>query len=204
MIAFNQFFIEQTQSKTAVFSYGRYNPPTTGHQLLIDKITEVANEKGADAFLIPTHTVDKKKNPLTLDEKIDILQQMSNNIEILRSGKTFVDALKDLQNRGYTSVYQIAGSDRIPEFTNIVNTYNNKPNKAGEIPFSFNNYDIISSGDRDPDSENVEGMSASKLRSFALVGDFNSFEKGMSPSVNQDDKKIIFTLIRKRLIQELK
>jgi len=199
MIAFNQFFTEQTKEKIAVFSYGRYNPPTTGHQLLIDKLIEIAKQTNGDVFLIPTHTVDKKKNPLTLEEKTYVLKEMSKGIEILKSGKTFIEALKDLQNRGYTAVYQIAGSDRIPEFNHIINTYNNKPNKAGEVPFSFAKYEIISSGERDPDSEGVEGISASKLRSLAIAGDFNSFKTGMSPSVNINLKRDIYNIIRKRL-----
>lgn len=199
MITFKQFFTEAVKGKTAVFSYGRYNPPTTGHQLLIDKLTATAKEKQADAFLIPTHTVDKKKNPLSVDEKINILRQMSPGVTVLESGKTLVDALKDLQNRGYTTVYQVAGSDRIPEFTHIRDTYNNKPNKAGEIPFAFQTYEIVSSGDRDPDSEGVEGMSASKLRGFALNNDYNSFKEGMSPAVDDNTKKATFDAIRERL-----
>lgn len=200
MIGFNQFFTEQTKEKVAVFSYGRYNPPTTGHQLLIDKLIATAQEKNATPFLIPTHTVDKKKNPLTLQEKTYVLQEMGRGVEILKTGKTFVDALKDLQNRGYTTIYQIAGSDRIPEFRHIINTYNNKPNKAGEIPFSFANYEIISSGERDPDSEGVEGMSASKVREFAINGNFESFTRGMSPLVNINIKEDIYNIIRKRLV----
>lgn len=199
MITFKQFFTEAVNGKAAVFSYGRYNPPTTGHQLLIDKLTATAKEKGADTFLIPTHTVDKKKNPLNVSEKINILRQMSPGVTVLESGKTLVDALKDLQNRGYTTIYQVAGSDRIPEFTHIRDTYNNKPNKAGEIPFAFETYEIVSSGDRDPDSEGVEGMSASKLRGFALANDFNSFKEGMSSSVDDATKKTVFDIIRERL-----
>lgn len=199
MITFKQFFTEAVKGKTAVFSYGRYNPPTTGHQLLIDKLIATAKEKQADAFLIPTHTIDKKKNPLSVDEKINILRQMSPGVTVLETGKTLVDALKDLQSRGYTTVYQVAGSDRIPEFTHIRDTYNNKPNKAGEIPFAFQAYEIVSSGDRDPDSEGVEGMSASKLRGFALNNDYNSFKEGMSPAVDDNTKKATFDAIRERL-----
>lgn len=199
MIAFSRFFTEQIREKIAVFSYGRYNPPTTGHQLLIDKLIEIAKQTNGDGFLIPTHTVDKKKNPLTLEEKTYVLEEMSKGIKILKSGKTFIEALKDLQSQGYTAVYQIAGSDRIPEFNHIINTYNNKPNKAGEIPFSFAKYEIISSGERDPDSDAIEGMSASKLRSLAIAGDFNSFKIGMSPLVNINLKQDIYNIIRKRL-----
>lgn len=197
--SFRQFFVEATSDKIAVFSYGRYNPPTIGHQLLIDRLIALAKEKNADAFIIPTHTVDKKKNPLTVQEKIPILQKMSPGVEVLNTGKTFVDALKDLQARGYTTVYQLAGSDRIPEFTHIKDTYNNKPNKAGEIPFAFTNYDIVSSGDRDPDSDSVEGMSASKLRALALEGKYDAFAKGMSSLVDDNTKKSVYELIRKRL-----
>jgi hypothetical protein len=199
MKSFRQFFTEAVEGKTAVFSYGRYNPPTTGHQLLINKLAAIANEKQADAFLIPTHTLDKKKNPLNINEKINILQQMAPGIKILETGKTLIEALKDLQAKGYTSIIQVAGSDRIPEFTHIRDAYNNKPNKAGEIPFSFKTYDIASSGDRDPDSDGVEGMSASKLRELALAGNIEEFKQGMSTTVNNDTKTATYNTIRERL-----
>ena len=194
-----ELIFESLQNKTAVFSYGRYNPPTIGHQLLIDKLKTEAEKIHGDAFLIPSHTQDDKKNPLSLEEKINLLKKMAPGVEVLDTGKTLIDALKDLQARGYTNVFQIAGSDRIPEYQIIRDKYNGKPAKDGSIPFDFKTYEIISSGERDPDSDGVEGMSASKVRKFALDGDYESFNRGISPVLGEDEKRLVYNAIRERI-----
>jgi hypothetical protein len=194
-----KLIFESLQSKTAVFSYGRYNPPTIGHQLLIDTLKKEAEKVHGDAFLIPSHTQDSKKNPLSLHEKVNLLKKMAPGVEVLDSGKTLVDALKDLQSRGYTDVIQIAGSDRIPEYQIIRDKYNGKPAKDGNVPFEFRTYEIVSSGERDPDSEGVEGMSASKVRNFALNGDYKSFDHGLSQALNEQEKRSVYNAIRERI-----
>lgn len=194
-----KLIFEALQEKTAVFSYGRYNPPTIGHQLLIDKLKNEAKKVNGDAFLIPSHTQDNKKNPLSLEEKINLLKKMAPGVGVLDTGKTLVGALQDLQSRGYTNVIQIAGSDRIPEYQFIRDKYNGKPAKDGVIPFEFNTYEIVSSGERDPDSEGVEGMSASKVRDFAINGDYDSFNHGISPVLGEQDKRSVYNAIRERI-----
>ena len=193
-----KLFFEQLNS-TAVISYGRYNPPTIGHQKLIDKIKEIGLNNNAKSFIVPSHSQDSNKNPLTLDEKTEILKYMSDGIEILSSGKTLISLLQDLQNQGYKKIIQVAGSDRLPDFKALVEKYNGKPDSKGIIPFSFESYDFVSSGERDPDSEGIEGMSASKVRSFALEGDIESFKKGLSNKLDDSMKEKIYEIIRERI-----
>lgn len=191
-----------SNQKTAVFTYGRFNPPTIGHAKLLKKLAELSKIHNTIGFVIPSHTVNNKKDPLTFDEKSKILHQMiqgEENLTINSHGKTLIDALKELQNRGYTTIYQIAGDDRVSEYQDLVNRLNNKPNKSGEIPFSFKNYIVVSAGIRDPDAEGEEGMSASKLRRFAINGDLESFLNGMSNLVDKQTKINTYTLIRARL-----
>ena len=102
---------------------------------------------------------------------------------------------------GYTKVYHIAGSDREQSFMTVVNKYNGKPDQTGEIPFQFKEYNFVSAGQRDPDSEGVEGMSASKLRQLAVEGDFETFKTGMSQSVPENLKKEAFETIRKMSVK---
>ena len=80
----------------------------------------------------------------------------------------------------------VAGSDRLPEYQALLNKYNGKPDKNGVIPFDFKNIDFVSSGQRDPDAEGIEGMSASKMREHVRNGDFPSFRQGL-PSEMSDD-----------------
>jgi hypothetical protein len=199
MKTFLNFFLESRGLKKAVFAYGRYNPPTTGHEKLVEKVREVGKREGADMFLVPTHTQDNKKNPLDVDERIEILNQMAPDIEVLKSGKTLIETLKSLQDRGYNSIIHIAGSDRIGEFEALIEKYNGKTDRLGNIVFYFKEYKLESSGERDPDSDGVEGMSASKLRSLAISGKYNDFAQGMSDRVKSSTKREIFNKIRERI-----
>lgn len=208
MIAFNQFFTEQTKDgKTAVFAYGRFNPPSIGHLKLIDKVVSIAQKNNADYFIVPSHQSltkrslsDYQKNPLTLEDRITVLKYMVDNTKnVVSFGTTFINTLKELQNLGYTNVIQIAGSDREKEFIDLINRYNGRPNKEGDIPFQFNSYKVVSSGQRDPDSEGVEGMSASKLRNLAAEGKYEQFKKGMASTVPEVLKLKTYKQIRKVL-----
>jgi len=199
MKTFKQFFNEQS-NKTAVIAFGRYNPPTVGHEKLIRKLTEVAKASGGDGFLVPSHTQNNKKDPLSFEEKKQILKYITPaGIEILDSGSNLINLLQDLQTRGYNNVIHIAGSDRIPEFEMLVDKYNGKPDSKGKVPFQFNSYKFESAGERDPDSEGVEGMSASKLRKAALEGDYNLFKQGMSQTIPELLVKQTFNHIRERI-----
>lgn len=200
MKSFNQFFVEQIQKdKTVVFAYGRFNPPTIGHEKLIQKTIDTAMKNKADYFVIPSHSTQPvKKNPLTFEEKFQVLKYLVDIPHIGKFGTTFIEVLKKLQEIGYTKVIQIAGSDRQAEFLGLVNRYNGKPDtKTGNVDFNFRSYEVVSSGERDPDSESIEGMSASKLRELALKGDFKSFEKGMSSKIPHKVKLHTYSIIRK-------
>jgi hypothetical protein len=198
MKSFKNYFAEQTEDKTAVIAYGRYNPPTTGHQKLIDILEEVASKNNAEALLVPSHTQDAIKNPLSYTEKEEILREMRDSASILSQGKTLISLLQFLQQQGYTRIIHIAGSDRIPEYQKLIEKYNGKPDKKGDIPFSFSRYEFVSAGERDPDSEDVEGMSASKLRSLAAEGNLDAFKQGMSSRVNDNLKEKTFNKLRER------
>jgi hypothetical protein len=200
MVIFRKFFYENYSGKTAVIAYGRYNPPTIGHEKLINKLIDTANKNNADGFIVPTHTQDNKKNPLTYEEKVLLLQSMiGDNVNILSSGKTLMSMLHDLQAKGYTNIIHIAGSDRIPDFKTLIAAYNGKPDKTGNVPFEFKTYSFESAGDRDPDSENVEGMSASKLRQLAVEGDIKGFKQGMSNKLSDTLKEKAYKIIRERI-----
>lgn len=201
MKTFSQFFIEQLNNKTVVFAYGRFNPPTIGHEKLIQTVLDTAAKYNADYFIVPSHTTQPvTKNPLTFEEKFQLLKYMIDISHIGKFGTTFIDTLKTLQKMGYSNAIQIAGSDRQTEFLGLVNKYNGKPDpKTGNVDFNFKTFEVISSGERDPDSESVEGMSASKVRKFAADENFAKFEQGMSAKIPHKAKLYAFESIRKKL-----
>ena len=153
-------------SKTAVFAFGRMNPPTIGHARLVDVIK---NQQG-EPFLFLTHTQKPKTDPLSFAEKIFFAQKSFSGITIGDSKvRTIIDAMKTLEAKGYTDIIYVAGSDRVDSFTKLLNDYNGKD-------YNFDSINIVSAGQRDPDAEGAEGMSASKMKAAAAENNFETFK----------------------------
>lgn len=181
MKTFVNIFKEQLNSlKTVVFAYGRFNPPTIGHEKLIDKVKSVAQTYQCDYFIVPSHSIKPPdKNPLDFELKIEILSKMVGLDHLKEYGKSYINVLTNLMQEGYERVVQVAGSDRREEFLSLLKQYNGKTNKkTNEIDFYFEECIVVSSGERDPDStEGVEGVSGTIARKLAREGNFKDFEK---------------------------
>ena len=171
--------------RTAVIAYVRMNPPTIGHKLLMDGIAQKAAEMGATPIVFITHTQKPATDPLSYEQKVTYARQFFQNISFAKGEdtNTFVVALQSLMRDGYTNIIMYAGSDRVPSFQKIVDNYNGKPNKQGEIPFQFKSFDIIKL-DRDPDADDATGMSASKARALAAAGDIKGFAAAVPADSN--------------------
>jgi len=169
--------LEAQPQKTAVIAWGRMNPPTIGHNKVIETVKSIAQKTQGDPILFLTKTQDAKKNPLSFAEKLHFASEMFQiSIDRNSSIKTIIQALQSLQGKGYTNVAIVAGSDRIDQYQSLVDKYNNKPDKSGEIPFAFRNIRVFSSGERDPDADGIEGMSASKVKKLAAEGKFEDWK----------------------------
>ena len=177
--------------QTIVFTFGRFNPPTTGHEKLIAKVASVA---GSNKFRIyPSHTQNPKKDPLPHTLKVAYMRKMfkkySRNIIADKSMKTAIMIAEKLYSEGFKNLIMVVGSDRVEEFSTLLNKYNDAPDKKGKQLFKFDSVEVVSAGERDPDSEGVEGMSASKMRTAAADGDKDSFLQGV-PSSFKDGEKL--------------
>jgi len=184
-------FKELVEAKTTiVFAFGRFNPPTTGHEKLIQKTASVA---GSNPWRIyPSFTQNPKKDPLPHSLKIAYMRKMfkkyKRNIIADTDAKTAINIAVKLYDEGFKNLQMIAGSDRVKEFDSLLSTYNGVEGKRHGF-YKFDTIEIISAGERDPDSEGVEGMSASKMRTAAVDGDFDLFSQGL-PSGFADGKKL--------------
>ena len=195
-----ELFLREDDQSTAVFAFGRFNPPTKGHEKLIQRVRSVAQQMDAKPYVFVTHSVDKK-NPLTHQERVDYIRSTGrfDDIEIGdASVKTIVQALQKLMNEGRTRVVIVAGSDRVDYFKNFLNQYNKKNDKAGNLVFDFDAVDAVSSGDRDPDAEGVAGMSASQARAYAADDDFGNFQKVIMDN-DQEKIKAIFGKVQEKI-----
>lgn len=182
-------------SKKVVFTFGRVNPPTIGHQKLVDKVTSIAKKEKADAKVFLSHTQNNKKDPLNYAEKIRFARKAFGNIIQQSNSKTIIQILQELQKK-YTDIVLVVGSDRVGEFSGLLNKYNGGP-------FEFDSIDVRSAGARDPDATGVEGMSASKLRALAIQGDFDTFKTGLPKKLNDRDAKDVYDTIRAVIKEDL-
>ena len=183
--------VEKTKGVLTV-AFGRFNPPTTGHQKLLDTVASSSDED--DYIIVPSRSNDPKKNPLDAKTKVSVMKKMfpkhSSKIVDDENNRTIFDVLKKAHTDGYAGVRIVGGSDRVSEFEKLTNNYNKKL-------YDFDSIEITSAGDRDPDSDSVEGMSASKQRKAAAEGDFESFMKGVPSSMKEKEAKNLYNMIRK-------
>ncbi len=175
--------------KAAVVTWGRLNPPTSGHQKVIDKVKTLAKKQGAMPHVYLSHSHDSNKNPLDYNTKIKFAKKAFGPSVTKSKSRTIIEVLKELQNMGHTEVTLLVGSDRIREFKSLTSRYNGKD-------FTFNKIDVVSAGARDPDAENVSGMSATKMRAAAKLGDYKTFKRGTPSTMSERDKKDMYDKIR--------
>jgi len=184
--------VEKTKG-TLTIAFGRFNPPHLGHLQLMDTAAASAEQEGSDYMIVPSRSQDKKKNPLDADTKVALMRSMfpqhSERIMNDANTRTIFDVLKKAHNDGYTNVRIVGGADRVNEFNKLANNYN------GNL-YAFDNIDVVSAGDRDPDSDGVEGLSASRMRLAAAEGDFKTFRLGMPPEMRPKDARAVFDTVR--------
>lgn len=185
----------QPTSEGAVVVFGRFNPPTTGHEKLLKSAASEASRTGADLRIYPSRTVDSKKNPLQPGTKIEYMQKMfpdyQDDIKDDPNAKTIFDVLVACNNLAYKSVTIVVGQDRLAEFQGLAQKYN------GEL-YEFEEIKVISAGARDADSEGLEGMSASKMRDAAAKDDFKAFAKGI-PNIGNMEKRNLYNILQKSM-----
>ena len=173
---------------TLTLAFGRFNPPTTGHEKLLDTVANSSDED--DYIIVPSRSEDKKKNPLGADRKVEIMRMMypnhSEKIVNDAANRTIFDVLRKAHNDGYANVRIVGGGDRVKEYEKLAGKYNGST-------YQFDNIEVVNAGDRDPDAEGTEGMSASKMRKAAKDGDFREFKKGLPKSVNNETAVALFT-----------
>ena len=180
--------------KKIVFTFGRFNPPTTGHLLLATKVKEEARRRGAEHRIYGSSTNDKKKNPLTPTNKLRFMKKILKGFDVVVDKKmnTPFVVLQQLSDEGYTDVTMVVGSDRVNEFKKTISRYVG-PNKD----LKFSNFEVVSAGERDPDAEGVSGMSASKMRAAAQDGNYEGFKLGIPSHVSERDRMNMFKALQK-------
>ena len=184
----------EATNKSFAFTFGRFNPPTIGHEKLIKKVAS----QGMDFKIFLSRSQDTVKNPLSPSDKLKymtkIFKSYASNIMVMPSNMVLELATK-IYNMGYRAITMVVGSDRVREFENILKKYNDEKNRHGY--YNFDKINVVSAGERDPDEEGVTGMSASKLRDYVKRGDFKNFKRGVPGNLSDNEIKQLFFDIRK-------
>jgi nicotinic acid mononucleotide adenylyltransferase len=182
--------------KTAVFTFGRFNPPTVGHVKLITKVQKTARSVGGDSFIFASPSHDRKKNPLTYNSKIKLLSKIARKSNVINNNgvRTPFHALAYLSKLNYDIVYMVVGSDRVKEFER------NIPKYIGTDDYkNIKKFVVVSAGDRDPDAEGISGMSASKMRQAVVDNNLNTFQSGMPTMISKREVQRVFQEIKRNM-----
>jgi nicotinamide mononucleotide adenylyltransferase/predicted nucleotidyltransferase len=186
--------IDEALEKSFAFTFGRFNPPTIGHEKLIRTVAS----QGMDFKIFLSRSQDAIKNPLSPSDKLKwmtlIFRNYASHIMIMPTNMVLELATK-IYNMGYKNITMVVGSDRVLEFKSILTKYNNEKNRHGY--YNFKDIKVISAGERDPDEEGVTGMSASKLRNYVARGDLKNFKRGIPGNLNDKQKNELFFDVRK-------
>lgn len=177
----------------AVFTFGRMNPPTIGHEKVANKLRAVARAHKGDPLIYLSHSHNNDRDPLEYGDKIKFAKKAFGNIVKMSQANTIMKVMQELEKK-YDEVVVVVGSDRVQEFKELLKKYNGKE-------YSFDTINVVSAGERDPDATDATGMSATKMREAASKEDLKTFKSGL-PRNLQKDADNIMKKIRKGLNYE--
>lgn len=190
-------FEEEQLKKPVVMAFARMNPPTSGHEKLVDTVHKLAKKHNAHHEVILSHSHDPKKNPLPTDEKVKHAKRAFPGTNITSSSKespSFLHHAKRMSDAGHDHLIMVGGSDRIHEYKKKLDEYNGK-----EGHHNFKKITVVSAGHRDPDAEGTAGMSASKMREHAAAGRKEEFHKGVSSKMSKEHAEEMYHSVRKHM-----
>lgn len=193
--SFKQYLVEE--EKTVYFTFGRLNPPTRGHEMLLDKLAAAAGKNPYRIYLSKSN--DPKKNPLSYNDKIKFARKMfpKHARQILKdtSINTVMDIASKLYNDGFANIVMAVDGPRSREFDVILNKYNGVKGRHGF--YNFKSIKFINVGERNDSSEGIDGVSATKQRNAAADNDFTTFAQGLPKEFSNADSKALFNAVRK-------
>lgn len=183
--------------KAIVVAFGRFQPPTFGHQLLINTVQNYGAKHGMDHAMFSSRSHDPEKNPLSADRKFYWLKRFFPKANFINQKSILnpVQMLEYLSKIGYTDVVMVGGEDRAEMYTGFKRLIKSEKNKSGIVLNSVT-FQQAGSG-RDPDAKGVQGMSGSKLRELVRKNKKLQFLKGLPTGVSKTDGSAFFDEFKK-------
>jgi hypothetical protein len=170
--------------KSIVFTFGRMNPPTVGHALLVSKVVETAKQNNADHVIYLSQTHKAPTDPLEFSFKRRVCESAFRGVNIsndltIRNPYIALEYLKE----HYDNIIMVAGSDQADEY---IKRFSGYANDWG-IQFS-----VITAGQRIVESTGVEGVSATRMRQYAADGNKTAFFEGLPSTLNASIKQLVY------------
>lgn len=190
-------YLSEAAEKHGVLAYGRMNPPTAGHEQVINKVHDLAKEHNAVHKVVLSHSHDTSKNPLPADVKVKHARHAFPGTNIEAASKehpTIMHHAAEMAKKGVKHLHVVAGSDRVEEYHNLLHKYNNVEGRHGH--YNFKSIKVHSSGNRDPDAEGTAGVSGTKMREHAAAGRKSKFHAGLPSGMKPEHKEALYKDLR--------
>ena len=198
MRKFSKFTVEDVEP-THVTTFGRLNPVHSGHESMVNQVTNLANKLDASHSVVVTHTHDPVKNPLNVNQKVKHVKRAFPGVNVQSTSPEHPNILHHaaaLSDQGVKHLHLVVGSDRVDQFKNLLNSYNGKSGPHGS--YNFKSITVHSSGHRDPDSdEGTAGVSGTKMREHAGSGNKTEFHKNLPSKMKPEHKEALYNDVRK-------
>lgn len=203
MLSFLSFLKESKTEKHGVLAFGRMNPPTAGHEQVVNKVHEVADQHKASHNVVLSHSHDAKKNPLSVDKKVEHAKNAFPGTNVTGASKekpTILHHAADMHKAGVQHLHVVAGSDRKEAMHDLLHKYNGQHAAHGH--YNFKSITVHSSGHRDPDSEGTTGISGTKMREHAASGNKKDFHANLPSKMKPEHKDALYHDVRKGMGHE--
>ena len=187
-------YLTEAPEKHGVLAYGRMNPPTKGHEQVINKVMSAAKEYSAGHKVVLSHSHDTNKNPLPADVKVKHARNAFPGTHIEAATKeqpTILHHAAAMHEHGVTHLHVVAGSDRVEAYHKVLHQYNGV--KSGHGYYKFKSIQVHSSGERDPDAEGTTGISGTKMREHVAAGRKNKFHAGLPSKMKPEHKEALWS-----------
>ena len=192
--------IQEDYGPSHVTTFMRANPPTAGHEAVVNKVLDVAKTTGGSHSVVLSHSQDASKNPLSPNDKLKHAKRAfpNANVEVASDDEpTLLHQAVKAHNNGVQNLHVVVGQDRVGQFQKLLSDYNGKQSKHGY--YNFKNINVHSAGDRDPDAEGLTGISGTKMRAAAQSGDTATFHSGASSAMSEKHKNDMMKDVQKAM-----
>lgn len=201
MQKFNNYFLVEADKTTHVMTFMRANPPTIGHERVVNHVQGLAKDLDCDHSIVLSHSHDGDKNPLTAEQKLRHAQMAFPGANVSTSSPeapSLMYKLAELHKKGVRNLHLVVGQDRVQQFHDLIHKYNGQEGAHGY--FNFDNINVHSAGGRDPDAEGIEGVSGTGQRQHAMNNNFEGFRAGAPSRMSDEQAMSLMNDIRNGIV----